>query len=629
MSGIFGETLTFTQEGGAPLRLVTFGDERYSRTETPEGFTVLYDDGPGLFCYADRTADGALFSTGVPVEAAPPDHVPRHVQDAADRRRAWIRARTEWMLPPPGPHQLPVDPEALLTFGPDGGLLRGRRLDAGDVRGLTVLVRFPDLDTTVGEGEVDQLLNGEDFRGHGNACSVSEYFRTVSSGRLHYTNTVVGPFTLSRPRLAYASETHRGLLVPEAIELALRSGVDLSDFDSLGEGIVDALSIMYAGRTEYRGDLWPHNWVHEVHQGSTRTQLYTVTSTGRRPADLSIGTFCHEAGHMLMRWPDLYDYGRAEREGDSFESAGIGSYCVMGSGNHLDVGRTPAPVSVYLRDLSGWCGNEVVLEPGRRHQAQQGDFDTVLRHRTTRDHEYFLVENRSRAGFDTHLPSSGLAVYHCDTRGSNEFQQGTAAQHYQCALLQADGRHDLEAGADSGDGEDLYGRVAGTALSHATRPHSRTWDGADSGLTISDIDPPGPVIGFTVGPVDAPTDVVTAESAPRLAIPDDRPAGVSDVLHLDAAGTVRSLVVSVDVTHPSAGDLRVHLTSPAGRRAVLHDGGGDSHDLHLRLGSAPPSPLQVLTGQPVTGDWVLSVSDVAARDAGRLDRWRLELTPGS
>ena len=42
-------------------------------------------------------------------------------------------------------------------------------------------------------------------------------------------------------------------------------------------------------------------------------------------------------------------------------------------------------------------------------------------------------------------PSSGLAVYHCDIFGSNELQQGTAENHYQCALLQADGSYLLNA----------------------------------------------------------------------------------------------------------------------------------------------------------------------------------------
>ena len=204
---------------------------------------------------------------------------------------------------------------------------------------------------------------------------------------------------------------------------------------------------------------------------------------------------------MLLRWPDTYDYGTAQREGDDIDSASMGRFCLMGSGNHLDRGKTPAAVSAYLRDLSGWC-TAVELKPGQAYQADHGRYDTVLRHSTTEDNEYFLVENRTRLGLDAHLPDSGLAVYHCDTRGSNEFQQGAPTQHYQCALLQADGHLDLETNRNTGDQGDLFTDVSGIALLHATLPHSRTWAGSDSGLTIRAVDGSGRSITFRIGSAD-------------------------------------------------------------------------------------------------------------------------------
>ncbi len=44
MSAIFGETLIFPQDNGPDVELVVFGDEFYSRRETKEGYTVIYDD---------------------------------------------------------------------------------------------------------------------------------------------------------------------------------------------------------------------------------------------------------------------------------------------------------------------------------------------------------------------------------------------------------------------------------------------------------------------------------------------------------------------------------------------------------------------------------------------------------
>lgn len=107
------------------------------------------------------------------------------------------------------------------------------------------------------------------------------------------------------------------------------------------------------------------------------------------------------------------------------------------------------------------------------------------------------MENRSALGLDAALPDSGLAVYHCDCPGSDEWQgDGT---NYRCCLLQADGSLDLETSAQLGDRGDLFGRVAGVALSHDTPPSSLLRDGSDSGLIISDISEPGRVIAFVVG----------------------------------------------------------------------------------------------------------------------------------
>ncbi|KHD75148.1 hypothetical protein MB27_24860 [Actinoplanes utahensis] len=58
---------------------------------------------------------------------------------------------------------------------------------------------------------------------------------------------------------------------------------------------------------------------------------------------------------------------------------------------------------------------------------------------------------------------------------------------------------------NAGDAGDLFRATAGVALDDTTNPSSVRWDGAGSGLVISDIGDPGPVIRFPVGepsPVD-------------------------------------------------------------------------------------------------------------------------------
>ena len=612
MSAIFGELLNFKQGAGAEIQLRVFGDEHYARYETLDGFTAIYDRQLELFCYAALEGN-RLVSTGVPVGDSPPNIV-RHLQETITARRATAEARRLRRVSGRD------NDEIVRTFGPNQGLLAGRRLSLGTVRGLTILVNFQDVTTTITAADLDEMINGTNYTRNGNICSVTEYFHRVSNGRLNYTNAVAGPFTLSHDRSFYLDN----LLVEEALGLAAGSGLDLTQFDSQHEGIIDAVNILYAGQSVYQDELWPHNSSIDLQFGAMRTNLYLLTGAGRNASELSIGTFCHENGHLLCRFPDMYDYG--SRDGDDRDSSGIGHYCLMGAGNHLDFGRSPSPVCAYLRDLAGWCDTVVDLNAGGTLHARHGDYGVVLKYRTSKPNEYFIVENRSNLDLDRALPSNGLAIYHCDVLGSNEFQQGTAERHYQCALLQADGRRDLETNANQGDGADLFNAAAGVVLSSTSSPSTREWDGRDSGLVIAAITEPGDTIDFRIGGGPAPAQNFQGQAAPNLAIPDNNMTGVASTIAANASGVVARIRVTVDITHTYIGDLQVELFSPAGRRAVLHSrSGGTQNDLRRTFDSNSPGQLSNIVGQPVQGTWMLQVRDLDAVDTGTLNTWSLNI----
>ena len=616
MSAIFGEVLRFGQAKGPEISLRVFGDEHYARYEDLNGYSAVHDDQLGLFCYA-RISAGSFRSTGIPLSQPAPAGMARHLQESQETIVARAAARKMRRSAMAGGR---LEAKVVKTLGPNQGLLEGRNLSIGTVKGLTILVNFQDVASTVTRADVEEMLNGVSYTRNGNICSAREYFDRVSSGKLKYTNVVAGPYTLSRPREFYVNN----LLVEEALQLAVADGVNLKQFDSRNENILDALNIMYAGQTQYRGELWPHNWHIDLNLGGVKTDLYLLTSLGRTPADLSIGTFCHENGHLLCRFPDMYDYG--ERDGDSVTSAGIGSYCLMGSGNHNDNGLSPSPVCAYLRDLAGWCDNEIELNAAGEHEARQGDYNSVMKVRTSKPNEYFLIENRSKMGLDRGLPASGLAVYHCDILGSNELQQGTAAKHYQCALLQADGRRDLELNANRGDGDDLYGALQGVILSSESSPNSREWDGRDSGLVISDVTAPGAVISFRVGAAAPSAVIASGQASPMASIPDSMAAGISSTIAIAQSGTVAQIKVKVDIQHTYIGDLMITLISPAGRSTVLHPQlGGSTDNLVATYESAVSGSLSSMVGQPMKGVWTLNVSDRVRIDVGKLQSWTIEL----
>lgn len=616
---ILGKTRTFPQGDGPRVQLRVFGDEFYARYETLDGYTVVYDTRLEKYCFA-VLIKGCLTSSGSPMDKPAPKGIVRHIQEDKDIRNKKFDYKYDIMRPSSSPI-----PGVEATLGENNGLLPGKQLSREKkVLGLTILINFKDEKTQIPSEKVNELLNGNGFKAYGNACSVKEYYRTMSTGRLEYMNEVVGPVTLSKNRTHYIENP----CMNEALSLVVSEyNLDLSRFDCTGRGVVDAINFLYAGETLYEGWLWPHNHTMSLSFNGIRTNFYTIQSLGRQPVDMKIGTFCHEAGHLICRFPDLYDYGK--RDGDSDPSAGLGYFCLMASGSHLDKGRNPAPLSAYLRNLAGWTDRLHLLNDAGDFSIDHGDYNSLYTFRIeNKPNEYFIVENRTQMGMDAFCPSSGLAVYHCDILGSNEWQGGTAANHYQCALVQADGALHLETNRNSGDEADLFKEKKGVVLSNETIPSSRAWGGSESGFILYDVGKPGKTISFRVGnPLepDSGGKAVIKESRPSALIPDNSKKGVSDVISVKVKGIIETITVSVDITHTYAGDLKIELVPPGGKAMVLRQKkGGDKNDVKESYGSG--SLLSSLKGKSVEGNWTIKVTDLGKKDVGRFNAWRIEMT---
>jgi subtilisin-like proprotein convertase family protein len=120
---------------------------------------------------------------------------------------------------------------------------------------------------------------------------------------------------------------------------------------------------------------------------------------------------------------------------------------------------------------------------------------------------------------------------------------------------------------------------------------------------------------------------VRKASSPALAIPDDDPGGARNTIHIDDTGSLASIKVAVDISHTFIGDLRLTLIAPSGRQVVLHDrNGGSADNIRRSYDAASTSGLSALAGEPIQGDWVLWVQDLAPADRGTLNRWELEIT---
>lgn len=350
----------------------------------------------------------------------------------------------------------------------------------GDFRGLCLPVEFPDVRATIPVDGIEAFCNTPGYKGFGNNGSVYDYYFDNSMKMLRYKTTVAPYYTARHERGYYAAPTRpygEGAqeLVQEAVGHHRANGFDFGA-PTQQDGRVRATNLLYAGpaANKHGEGLWPH--------ASTMAQQvaigeglwvgdYQVTAMD---AALSLGVYCHENGHMLCDFPDLYQYGEVR--------AGCGSYCLMSFGAVADP-LNPPQVGAYLKYKAGW-GLPEEIAPGTRFIAPAGSNRFFILRRPGHS-EYFLIENRQQSGRDAALPDEGLAVWHVDERGSNTEPDTAPAGHrnYECALVQADGRNDL-VGHDDGDDSDLFGVTAHAVFPAGGRPSTLWWDGKPSGLQI-------------------------------------------------------------------------------------------------------------------------------------------------
>ena len=109
--------------------------------------------------------NGRFFSSGISIQKPAPPEFPKHIRESEDIRNEKFDRRYQQMR---GGTDLPF----LRTIGQDQGLLPGRKLTHGNVRGLTIMVEFADIKAGVSRDDVDALLNGDSYSENGNFSSV-------------------------------------------------------------------------------------------------------------------------------------------------------------------------------------------------------------------------------------------------------------------------------------------------------------------------------------------------------------------------------------------------------------------------------------------------------------------------
>ncbi|HXR30836.1 MAG TPA: M6 family metalloprotease domain-containing protein, partial [Solirubrobacterales bacterium] len=362
----------------------------------------------------------------------------------------------------------------------------------GVVRVIVVLVDFSDKQMSATPADLEKLFFSQGEMATG---SVRDYYKEVTHGLIDIQGEVVGPLRLPQKLTDYANgEAGIGDTLPSARTMARHAAeaadakVDFGPYDNDGNGYVDAFIVVHAGSgaevTLKKGDIWSHKWVMEGEEYVTdATKVYGYLTI---PEDAKLGVCAHELGHLLFGWPDLYDTDES--------SEGIGDWCLMASGSwNGKGGDRPAHPSAWCKAGQGWV---TVANQTANGAATIGDVkDSHTVHRLWADgqasQEYFLVENRQRAGFDDNLPGEGVLIWLIDEAVATN----TNENHPKVALKQADGKRDLETRANQGDpGDPFPGSTGNRAFGFASTPSSKSYAGSDTGVAVTEISDSGPTM---------------------------------------------------------------------------------------------------------------------------------------
>ena len=628
-----GRIFTFTQPDGTEIQLRGWGDQYYAVFETLDGYTVTQNPATGYWEVARLAADGNALEpapgTGPRLDGGRAG-VPRGLRV---RREVAMAAARESALRASGRRceqrrrERREQQRAIRAMAAAGGpmLAPPQRQTVGTFVGLCLLIDFSDSPATIAGEEVERFCNQTGYSGFGNNGSVSDFFLENSIGRCRYTSVVAPYYRALHPKTYYTDRTIRQPqrayeLMNEALAFHKAHGFDFSPLTVDSQGFVYAMNVYYSGpvTNNWAEGLWPHS-----HHLGTAVQLrpgmkafdYQFTAMG---SELELGTFCHENGHMLCDYPDLYDYG--------YESSGVGGYCLMCAGNNVSE-KNPIAISAYLKRLSGWARNVTPITHGGTSHARSRH--ERLRHLLRGGREYFLIENRRKAGRDAALPDEGLAIWHVDEDGDNSHEHMTSGSHYELSLEQADGLFQLERQRNQiGDGGDLFAGPT-ARFADGTLPDSKWWNGTSSNLAIEQISKAGQSITFTCLLAEAttpPPGALERTSTPNRAIPENNSVGITDTIDIAETFVLSSMKVGIDITHTYRGDLNATLTTPWGTVIELHPKGrgGNAHDLKVTYDETALPALATLRGRNAQGAWKLMVRDLAPGDTGSLNQWSLE-----
>jgi len=361
--------------------------------------------------------------------------------------------------------------------------------DVDTLRPLVLCVDFSDNVHGKTTGAFDTLLFSKDFEL--STGSFRDYYLENSYGQHDPQGGVYGWVRAPQTYSYYTwgasglgDLPHNAQQLVQDVLAATDPYVNFAEYDYDGNGWIDGLIVVHAGPgAEETGNdwhIWSHRWVinQQIRDGvwiSSYTMQPEVHANGSL---IDIGVFCHEWGHDLGILWEEYDR--------DYSSWGLGDWSVMATGCYNNGGKTPAHHSAYCKYFLGWT-NVITVGSNQTNveiiQAETSPVSYRLWTSGSVGSQFFMVENRQKTGFDSHLPGSGLLIYQVDVnKPGNDLEWcpgNPASSHFKTALEQADGDFKLEGcygDSNQGDwGDPFPGYQNKPAFDDTTTPSSHDY----------------------------------------------------------------------------------------------------------------------------------------------------------
>ncbi len=361
----------------------------------------------------------------------------------------------------------------------------------GNIKSVVILVSYKDVDFSV-SNPLDfytRMLNQEGFSDYDGCGSARDFFVENSHSQFVPSFDVYGPVKLKYNRSYYGAQSgsrhdvNASAMVIEGCA-ALDATVDFSQYDLDGDGVIDNIYVIYAGQGQasFGGPdtVWPHSstiYNGPMHDG-VRIGRYATSNEWEDVRPDGIGTFVHEFSHV-MGLPDLYE--------TTYSTGSItpGEWSAMDQGPYNDGGRRPPYYSSYERNALGWIDLTLIDGPVNVDLPHLGASNEACIIPTLRTNEFFLLENRQKAGWDEGLPGNGLLVWHVDYDETiyNQNFVNNDPNHQYVDIVECNG----ETGAPSGYAFPGTGFIKKRKITPDTTPNLTPWVGPVINYEITDI----------------------------------------------------------------------------------------------------------------------------------------------